>query len=341
VSGSINGLNLAIGGLAAVVVTPFMPRAMAKIGAAELLALALVIAAAALIAIYAIPSLWLWFPVRFVLSSALNALFVIAEYWISRLANESNRGRYIALYSLCFAGGFGIGPALLQVTGTNGIAPFAAGAVLLLAAIAPVMFARRAAPRIEQAFTTSVVSVVRAAPAAFAAAFVFGAVDAGMAGLIPVYAMRSGYTEAHAALCVTAMALGSIMFQYPIGALADRTSRRHLLALCAATGIVGAALTPLAVQTPYLLYLLLFVWGGLILGIYTIGLMLLGEHFCDADLANANASFVILYSLGLLLGPLGEGVALDAWNPDGLMLSLGLICAVYMGFLLAQRPEEG
>jgi MFS family permease len=150
--------------------------------------------------------------------------------------------------------------------------------------------------------------------------------------------MRSGYTEAHAALCVTAMALGSIVFQYPIGALADRMRRRDLLALCAATGIAGAALAPFAVHSPYLLYVLLFVWGGVILGVYSIGLMMLGERFSDSDLANANASFVMLYCLGMLLGPAGEGVALDAWNPHGLVLALGIICAVYVGFLLRRRP---
>jgi len=337
--GSVNGLNLATAGLASVAVAPYVPRAMAKIGTAEVLALALAVAACALIAIYYVPKLWLWFPVRFLLSSGLNALFVIAEFWINRLATAQNRGRYIALYSLCFAGAYGIGPALLQVTGTRGIVPFAVGAGLLLAAILPVLFARRTAPRIEHAFDSSVISVVRAAPAIFAAAFVFGAVDAGMAGLIPVYAMRKGYTEAHAALCVTAMALGSIVFQYPIGALADRMRKRNLLALCTATGIVGAALTPFVVDSPLLLYLVLFVWGGLILGVYSIGLTMLGQRFEDSELANANAGFVILYSLGLLAGPLGEGVALDAWNPHGLMLSLGLICAAYVGFLLFRRPS--
>jgi len=86
--GSVNGLNLATAGFASLVVTPFRPRIMARIGAAEFLALALVVAAASLIAIYFVPNLWLWFPVRFVLSSALNALFVVTEFWINQLATE-------------------------------------------------------------------------------------------------------------------------------------------------------------------------------------------------------------------------------------------------------------
>jgi MFS family permease len=336
--GSVNGLNLATAGLASLAVTPQMPRLMARIGAAEFLSLALVIAAGALVGIYFVPNLWLWFPVRFVLSSALNALFVVTEFWINRLASAGNRGRYIALYSVCLAGSYGIGPTLLQWIGTRGLTPFVAGAGMLLLAIVPVLLARRTAPKLEHAAAHSVFAIIRQAPAAFAAAFVFGAIDAGMAGLIPVYAVRSGYTEAHAALCVSAIALGSILFTYPLGALADRYDRRTLLAWCAASGIAGAALAPFAVSTPPLFYLLLLLWGGVILGIYTIGLTILGERFQGDTLASANAGFILLYCLGLLIGPAGEGAALDAWNPHGLMVVLGLICAAYAGFLVFRRP---
>jgi MFS family permease len=338
--GSVNGLNLATAGFASLVVTPFMPRIMARIGAAEFLALALVVAAASLIAIHFVPNLWLWFPVRFVLSSALNALFVVTEFWINQLATEKNRGRYVALYSVCMAGSYGIGPAVLQIIGTRGFAPFAAGAGMLLLGLVPVLLARKTAPTLEHSSTATVFSVLRDAPVAFAAAFVFGAIDAGMAGLIPVYAVRSGYTEAHAALCVTAMALGSIAFTYPIGALADRFDRRRLIAACAATGVIGAVVAPFLVHTPPLFYLLLFLWGGLILGVYTVGLTILGERFKGAALANANAGFVMAYCIGLLVGPAGEGVALDLWNSHGLMVVLGAICAAYTVSLLRPRAAS-
>jgi hypothetical protein len=87
-----------------------------------------------------------------------------------------------------------------------------------------------------------------------------------------------------------------------------------------------------------LFYLLLLLWGGVILGIYTIGLTILGERFQGDTLASANAGFILLYCLGLLIGPAGEGAALDAWNPHGLMVVLGAISAVYTGFLLFRRP---
>ncbi len=341
VPGSLNGLNIATAGLASLVVTPFVPGWIARFGVAQFLALALCVSAASLLAIYYVPNLWLWFPVRFVLSAALNALFVISEFWINQLADEKNRGRYVALYATCVQSGFGIGPLILLFIGTRGIVPFVLGAGLLLLALIPVLLARHAAPRLEETSATPMYSLVRLAPVAIVGALAYGALDAGLVGLLPVYAVRSGFGEAQAALTVTAFSLGSIVFQYPLGWLADRMNRLHLLALCASTGVVGAAVTPFAIHVPWVFYMLFFLWGGLILGVYSGSLTLLGEQFRGAELARANAGFVMAYSLGLLFAPPLEGAALDAWNPHGLLVVLAGISGAYVVFLMrrgGRRP---
>ena len=231
------------------------------------------------------------------------------------------------------AGSFGIGPALLPFIGTHGIAPFALGAAMLLLAAIPILLARRTAPAPETARSHSVFSVLRLAPAAFAAAFVFGALDAGMVGLLPVYAIRSGYTEAHAALIVTAIAVGSVLFQYPIGWLADRMDRRRLLVRLRAGGVAGAALAPFAVGTPVLFYVLVAALGR-------VGARHL-HRGPDACWASASAAPTwptpmratsSATAWGCWLGPAAEGAALDAWNPHGLVAVLAAISAVYVAF---------
>jgi hypothetical protein len=64
-----------------------------------------------------------------------------------------------------------------------------------------------------------------------------------------------------------------------------------------------------------------------------------GERFKGPDLAGANAAYVMLYATGLLAGPPVEGVALDWWNPHGLMAVLAASCLIYLGFLLSRRPR--
>lgn len=338
--GTVNGLNLATAGLAAIIVTPNAPRWIRKYGASQYLAFMLSVVAVAFVAIYEAPNLWFWFPIRFVLSGALNSLFVVSEFWINQLADERNRGRMVSLYTTCFSAGFGAGPAILGLIGTRGITPFFVGSGMMLLALIPILIVRRAAPRIEGHAKQPMLGLLRAAPAALLAAFVFGSIDAGMAGLLPVYGVRLGYAETHAALFVTAISVGGLLFQYPVGYLADHMNRRMLLVICALSGVVGAALTPFLVHIPVAMYVLLAFWGGIVMGIYTIGLTLIGERFKGNELVGANAAYVILYSLGMLIGPAAEGVALDSWNPHGLIVALGGICAAYLLFLIWPRAAR-
>ncbi len=332
--GAVNGLSLATAGLASVVMTPVVPGLIRRFGAANYLAVSLVIVATALIGVYAVNNLWLFFPIRFVLAAAFNGLFVVSEFWINQLADTRNRGRMVALYMTCFSAGFGAGPAILPFIGTHGPAPFIAGSALVLAALIPILLVRGKAPSIEAHAPLPVFSLIRAAPDAMLAAFVFGAVDWGLAGLLPVYAVRMGYSEARAALFVTAISLGAMLLQYPVGHLADRIDRRTLLMVCAMASVLGAALTPVLIHDPPAMYLLLALWGGIAMGIYAIGLTMIGERFQGSALVGANAAYVMLYALGLLTGPAIEGVALDVWNPHGLIVVLGGIGAIYFGFLL-------
>lgn len=339
--GSVNWFNLATAGLAAITITLQVPRLIRRFGTARYLTGSLVLSAGALLALYAAPSLWVWFPARFVLSLGLNGLFVASEFWINQLADESNRGRTVALYGIAISGGFAAGPAILYFAGTRGIAPFALGAAMLLLAIVPVLLARKAAPRLDEKESVGVLGALRAAPAILSAALVFGALDSGLFGLFPVYAVRSGFSEVEAALAIATTSVGSMVFQYPLGMLADRFDRRGLLILCALTGVAGAVLTPFAIRDPAAMYVLLFFWGGIIMGIYTIGLTLVGERFKGGELASANAAYVMLYAGGLFAGPMVGGVALDAWNPHGLMVELAAISGIYVIFLMLRRQRQG
>ncbi|HEV2649655.1 MAG TPA: MFS transporter, partial [Rhizomicrobium sp.] len=114
--GTVNGLNLATAGLAAFIITPNVPRLIRMFGTAGYLSGSLALSAVALLTLYEVPSLWLWFPARFLLSTGLNGLFVASEFWINQLADESNRGRYISYYGVATAGGFGVGPAVIWLT---------------------------------------------------------------------------------------------------------------------------------------------------------------------------------------------------------------------------------
>jgi MFS family permease len=83
-----------------------------------------------------------------------------------------------------------------------------------------------------------VLSFLTAAPVATLAALVFGAVETGGFALLALYGLRLGFAPEAAAYLLTAVALGNVALQIPIGLLSDRVDRRLVLL---ASGLAGAA----------------------------------------------------------------------------------------------------
>ena len=331
VPASIIGLNTAMPALATFALTPFIPGLLRRFSAISFLLACILVSALAMPAYYLFPNVWVWFPIRFVNGLALTGLFVVSEFWINTLADEKNRGRLIGIYGTVLSAGFASGPMLLLLVGTEGLTPFATIAVLIaLAAIPLVVFGRGLAPRITERPSRSMVSFLMAAPAATMAGLVYGATETDIFNLLPIYGVRIGMTEQTAALFLSIFAAGNILCQIPIGLWADRTDRRFVLLVCALTGVLGTLAIPFVSGSLWTFAPTLFIFGGVVAGLYTVGLTLLGARFKGADLAAANGAFVMMYSLGALIGPPLSGAAMDLWDPHGLIVAMAGLLGFYV-----------
>ena len=329
VSPSLIGLNSAVAGAASIAATPLAVPLARRLGTANGIAVSIGVAALSLLAFFVIEPLWAWFVIRVFFHGALAMIFVLSEYWISAAAPDGRRGLAMGIYGAALSIGFAAGPTMLGIVGTEGFLPFALGAAVLAATAVPILTAHRWQPRFEAHGRSRILGLIAAAPLAMFASFTFGAVESGAISLLPVYGIAQGYDVATAALMVTAVALGNVVSQVPIGLLADRLDRRRLLFACALVGAAGAALMPFASADPWLLAALLFVWGGVVSGLYPIGLTQLSGRYTGINLVSANAAFVMMYATGVLVGPAAMGIGLDLWRPHGLAVVIGLFLAVY------------
>lgn len=328
-SGGFIGFNTAVGGLATVLGAPFVPGLARRFGVRPVLLFAVGLGAIVLVSFHFVPDFRAWFVLRFLFGVSLTILFVLSEYWINAAAPPERRGLVMGIYATVLSLGFAAGPAILAAVGTQGLAPFAAGALLYLLAAAPVAAAGAETPAIEDETTKGVLGFLRAAPAATLAGFIYGAVETGAFGLLPVYGRRLGFDEQAAAALITVVALGNVVFQIPIGLIADRVDRRLVLFACALVGTGGALLLPGLEASPRALHAVLFVWGGIVAGLYTVGLAMLGARYTGAELATANATFVILYSLGMIAGPPAIGLGMDVVDPHGFAYALAAMFGFY------------
>ena len=343
------GLNSAMAGVAAMMAAPVTTKIARRFGVPTTMIAAVLLSAISAPGFYYAEAFWLWFPLRIVFHGAITTLFILSEFWINASAPPNKRGLALGVYATVLSVGFAIGPLIFSSIGSDGLLPFMVGAGVLLLAAIPVFIARRECPLIEDKPEMHFMRYLLLVPTATAAVFVFGAVEAGGLSLFPIYATRSGFTEPQAALLLTLMGLGNMIFQIPLGLISDRISdKRILLFAMALIGLIGAFTLPMLSDNWKLLGLVLLFWGGCIAGLYTVGLSHLGSRLTGADLAAANAAFIFCYAVGTVAGPQVIGGAMDAsarygFGNQGFAWAIAFFFGLYFvlsGIRMIFRPKK-
>jgi MFS family permease len=333
VEASLNGLNAAsafIGVTLGPLLTPLLVR---RLGIRALLGWCFALDVVLFLLMKVFDGIAAWFALRIALGVVGSSIFTASEAWINLLAGDAGRGRIIGLYASALAGGFGLGPLLLSVTGIAGWTPFVAGSVVTAVAVLPLLLvANEAATAVRAAGDDGRSLIAVAARARFIVLTVvlFGLYEAALLALLPIWASRRGFDTGTAAATLTAVYLASIALQLPIGWLSDKVSRLSVLRLCGFAGLLGALAVPFVAHSAPALFFVLVLWGGLAAGIYPVALSMAGERFRGAELVTANAALIAGYGAGGLLGPALGGAAMDLWNPDGLLMSLALLFALFL-----------
>jgi MFS family permease len=279
-----------------------------------------------------------WFVARFVLGLGINGLYVVSETWLNLLVPRAQRGRWLAIYATALAAGFALGPTLLLVTGTAGPAPFAATIAITAGTAVLVGVAAPRLPPVRLEHGQSMRAFVPLAPLLLLAVGGAAAFDQAVLTFLPIWVLEIGASTTAAQLAITALALGNVALQWPIGWLADRVSRRAAMLVCTTATAVGALLLPLVAGGGWVLWILVFLWGGFAYGTYTVALIELGDRFTGGLLLAGNAAFAMMWGVAGLIGPSSVGAAMDLAGPSGLPLVLGTMF-VALGLAFWRRPR--
>jgi MFS family permease len=316
-SSGVVGLNSSAAGLGIIFVGPFVPRLLARFGMKQVVAAQFALSALCFGTLLFWTSVPAWFVVRLVLGTVMASIWTTTEIWLNAVVSERHRGRVLGLSGAWYACCQFLGPVALGVVGVSG-----RGAVLT--AIIPlgvgvlVALSLHGRPGVTTEHASARGGVFRLAWALLLAAFVTGIGEASMQGLLPLYGLSHGLTEAASARLVAVFSGGEAVLVVVLGWLADRVSQDKILAGTMLTGAVLAALLPLAGSNLVWLYTLLFLAGGTLPGVYTIGIVLIGRNFAGDRLPAITVAFAIAYSAGSAVGPTPVGFLFRALGPSAL-----------------------
>ncbi len=307
---------------------PALPLVVRRAGTVPAMVVGAVLAGACFLLLGLATNAVAWIATRVAMSAALAAPWLAGETWINMVAREQVRGRVIAAYAIAFFSGFACGPLVLSVIGTSGLAPFAVGAFGTAVAAIPILAARHLAPDLGADRFVSPLRATRLAPIAMVCAFMSGFAETGFISLIVSLGLAAGLDGERALLLLSILTAGGIVLQFPLGWLADRTSRIGVALALSAAFIVLVLTLPGALPRAGVAEALAFVLGGVILGFYSVGLAIVGEEVARGDLASANAAFIVLYQVGSITGPVISGVAMTQAPIEGFVATVVVLMAL-------------
>ncbi|PDT03634.1 MFS transporter [Rhizobium chutanense] len=333
------GLSAAMTPLGFIISAPFIPALSRRVGGARLAILCSILAALALIAIGWKQDVLIWMPLRFLLGFFANPLYVISETWLIQIAPASRRGRIMGFYSSIVSAGFAIGPLSLGLAGTEGWPPFVIGiAAFLLCGLIVLAVAPRLPDMPDEGEAISVGGFVALAPLLLFAVFTAAAFEQILLSLLTVYGAALGSGEQRIASLITCFIAGNAVLQILLGRVAEGFGSRRTMFFCALTCLAGCLLLPLVFHS-WLIWPLVFVWGGVSFGIYTLSLIQLGECFTGQVLIAGNAAFAFVWGIGGIVGSPATGLAMQLIGHQGLPSSLGLLSFLLAVLLIARRRQ--
>jgi predicted MFS family arabinose efflux permease len=332
------GISVAIQALGIVFAAPLTKHAIARYGVRQTLVLGSLLCTATLAAFSVITDMFVWNALRFVFAGGLALLFTTSESLIIARADGGNRGRVVAWYATALATGTSAGPLLIALIGIQGAAPLLWGALIFAWASTPIFAYLRRGEGLTPVVRKSTFATLGIAPIAFLSAFVFGIADNGGMALLGVYSVMTGYDYTSAVAFAAFATVGGILLQIPLGYSANKRNPRLVLICCAVFSIWLLAVLPALMAHKVLAFGAVFGLGGLIEGLYTVGLICIAKYYRGLGISSANGCFISLCGFGELVGPLATGTSMEYLGSQGFVLALAAVLALYV-FLIGQIRE--
>ena len=156
----------------------------------------------------------------------------------------------------------------------------------------------------------------RLAIPAYAPSLLFGLAEGAMLPVVPLSARHLGGSVATAALMVTLLNIGSLLFNVPSSMITAKYGERHAIIGASVVGVVAAALCMLAGS------LALFGAGAFLMGISGSVFMLARQSYLTEAVpaqyrARALSTLGGVMRVGMFLGPFVGAAAMGAWHLHG------------------------
>ncbi|WP_309045766.1 MFS transporter [Marinobacter sediminicola] len=285
-----------------------------------------------------------WVVLRIINGFCIAGLTATIESWLNTKSSNETRGRVLGFYMLAYYLAIAAGQTMVNLADPEAPDLFMLAAALIVLSLIPVAMTSLGEPNLSESRALNLKKLYAASPVGMIGAAVSGIMIGSFYALGVVFARRIGLSVAESAMIMSVVVLGGLVFQLPIGALADRLDRRLVMSI--ALILVGASwavlLSLLASGVPFatLLILALF-FGGVMSSIYPLCVAESFDRLERRYYVAASGRLLMIHSIGATLGPLFAAGLMAASGPFSFFVfesAVALIYAMYVLMRVYKRP---
>jgi len=295
------------------------------------------------------------------------SLLILLQTWVNTIPFKKNKGLMVALYSTSISVGFAVGPVIVNFMKDNqalfnpftadiltfateffGHMPivdnameFTVAALISTSSLLPILLLIRVVPKVGFTGKSSIFKTIINCKGAMFSIMMAGVSQFGVAAFITLYGLKNGLSLHDSALLLTSFMMGSLLLEVPIAWMSDYFDRRYFIVWCSFACMFCAVYLPIAIYTPVNAWILVFIWGGFIAGIYSVSLALVGEIYHEGDQAvAANAGYSLMESIGGTFGIVAIGFSMEHIGTDGMPYIIMFASILYFSFALTRYRIE-
>lgn len=331
-------LGLALGGLRS-------KRVIIRIGHIRAFAVFAALTAATTLAYVAFHHPAAWLVLRIVNGFCIAGLTSAIESWLNTRSSNETRGRVLSFYMLTFFLATASGQTLVNLADVDAPDLFMLAAALIGLSLIPIAMTSLGEPNLSDSRVLNVRDLYSASPVGLVGAGVAGLMVGSFYALGVVFAIKIGLNVSEAALFMSVVVLGGLIFQVPIGVLADRYDRRFVMSSALmAVGIAWGTLAAfIASGLPFVALLIMgMAFGGAMSSVYPLCVAQTFDRLERRYYVAASGRLLMVYSIGATVGPLLASALMAMYGPSSFFLfeaTVAVLYAVFVFVYASRRPS--
>ncbi|WP_432636089.1 MFS transporter [Albidovulum sp.] len=286
-----------------------------------------------------------WAGLRMLSGLCVAGAYTVIEAWLQAKVTNETRGRAMGIYRIVDTGGSLAAQLVIGVLTPAVYFSYNLLALLCCAALLPMLVSKAEEPGMNAAPRLRPALAWQRSPLAAMGVVVSGVTSAAFRMVGPIYGLEVGLTQDMIALFLAAFVLGGALVQFPLGWLADRHDRRHVLIWISVAAILACSVT-IAVSGlgTVAVFAAAAFFGATTMPIYSLSTAHAHDFAQDDERVELSAALMFLYAVGAIASPTVASTLIEAFGPSAMFVFISgihVLLIVFGVFRMRARPSVG